>query len=124
MTKYAWEGKNRGGGSVSGEIEAPNEAFVLAQLRREEGDGAGGEACREEGLGVGEAERGPVEAPRRGRLEGRERQTGRHGGDPAPAPAEHRVRFAFELAFRLAACFAARFTLLVDPAFHERFLFE
>jgi type IV pilus assembly protein PilC len=36
MTKFAWEGRNRGGGSVSGEMEAPNEAFVLAQLRREQ----------------------------------------------------------------------------------------
>jgi len=36
MTKFAWEGKNRGGGAVSGEMEAPNEAFVLAQLRREQ----------------------------------------------------------------------------------------
>ena len=36
MTKFAWEGKNRGGGAVSGEMEAPGEAFVLAQLRREQ----------------------------------------------------------------------------------------
>src|SRR4030042_3874188 len=36
MTKFAWEGKNRGGGSVAGEMEAPSEAFVLAQLRREQ----------------------------------------------------------------------------------------
>ncbi len=36
MTKYAWEGKNRGAGDGLGEIEAPNEAFVLAQLRREQ----------------------------------------------------------------------------------------
>ena len=36
MTKFAWEGRNRGGGPVSGEMEAPNEAFVLAQLRREQ----------------------------------------------------------------------------------------
>ncbi len=36
MAKFAWEGKNRGGGKVTGEIEAPNEAFVLAQLRREQ----------------------------------------------------------------------------------------
>ncbi len=36
MTKFAWEGKNRGGGTVSGEMEAPSEAFVLAQLRREQ----------------------------------------------------------------------------------------
>ncbi|MBE0603526.1 MAG: type II secretion system F family protein [Deltaproteobacteria bacterium] len=36
MAKFAWEGKNRGGQKVTGEIEAPNEAFVLAQLRREQ----------------------------------------------------------------------------------------
>ncbi|MGE5284026.1 MAG: type II secretion system F family protein [Actinomycetota bacterium] len=36
MTKFAWEGKNRGGGAASGEMEAPSEAFVLAQLRREQ----------------------------------------------------------------------------------------
>ncbi len=36
MAKFAWEGKNRGGAKVTGEIEAPNEAFVLAQLRREQ----------------------------------------------------------------------------------------
>ncbi|MEW6720321.1 MAG: type II secretion system F family protein [Thermodesulfobacteriota bacterium] len=36
MDRFAWEGKNRGGQKVSGEIEAPNEAFVLAQLRREQ----------------------------------------------------------------------------------------
>lgn len=36
MAKFAWEGKNRGGAKVTGEIEAPSEAFVLAQLRREQ----------------------------------------------------------------------------------------
>jgi type IV pilus assembly protein PilC len=36
MAKFAWEGKNRGGVRVTGDIEAPNEAFVLAQLRREQ----------------------------------------------------------------------------------------
>jgi type IV pilus assembly protein PilC len=36
MAKFAWEGKNRTGGAVTGEMEAPNEAFVLAQLRREQ----------------------------------------------------------------------------------------
>ncbi len=36
MAKFAWEGKNRAGGSVTGEMEAPSEAFVLAQLRREQ----------------------------------------------------------------------------------------
>jgi len=36
MAKFAWEGKNRTGGGVTGEMEAPSEAFVLAQLRREQ----------------------------------------------------------------------------------------
>jgi type IV pilus assembly protein PilC len=36
MAKFAWEGKNRGGGAVTGVMEAPSEAFVLAQLRREQ----------------------------------------------------------------------------------------
>jgi type IV pilus assembly protein PilC len=36
MARFAWEGKNRGGVKVSGDIEAPNEAFVLAQLRRDQ----------------------------------------------------------------------------------------
>jgi type IV pilus assembly protein PilC len=36
MPKFVWEGKSRGGGNLSGEIEAPNEAFVLAQLRRQQ----------------------------------------------------------------------------------------
>src|SRR3990172_8893148 len=36
MTKFAWEGKNRRGGPASGEMEAASEAFVLAQLRREQ----------------------------------------------------------------------------------------
>ena len=36
MAKFAWEGKNRTGGAVTGEMEAPSEAFVLAQLRREQ----------------------------------------------------------------------------------------
>lgn len=36
MAKFAWEGKNRGGAKMSGELEAPSEAFVLAQLRREQ----------------------------------------------------------------------------------------
>jgi type IV pilus assembly protein PilC len=36
MARFAWEGKNRTGGSVTGEMEAPSEAFVLAQLRREQ----------------------------------------------------------------------------------------
>jgi len=36
MARFAWEGRNRGGGTVTGEMEAPSEAFVLAQLRREQ----------------------------------------------------------------------------------------
>src|SRR5512139_4214262 len=36
MAKFAWEGKNRSGGAVTGEMDAPSEAFVLAQLRREQ----------------------------------------------------------------------------------------
>jgi len=36
MAKYVWEGKNRGGAKVSGEIDAPTEAFVRAYLRREQ----------------------------------------------------------------------------------------
>ena len=36
MPKYVWEGKTRAGGNLSGELEAPNEAFVLAQLRRQQ----------------------------------------------------------------------------------------
>jgi type IV pilus assembly protein PilC len=36
MARFAWEGKNRTGGAVTGEMEAPSEAFVLAQLRREQ----------------------------------------------------------------------------------------
>jgi len=36
MAKYMWEGKTRVGGTMTGEIEAPNEAFVIAQLRRQQ----------------------------------------------------------------------------------------
>ncbi len=36
MAKFAWEGKTRAGGTVTGELDAPNEAFVLAQLRRQQ----------------------------------------------------------------------------------------
>jgi len=35
MAKYAWEGKNREGAKVTGEIEAPHEEFVSVYLRRE-----------------------------------------------------------------------------------------
>lgn len=36
MAKFMWEGKTRVGGTMTGEIEAPNEAFVIAQLRRQQ----------------------------------------------------------------------------------------
>jgi type IV pilus assembly protein PilC len=36
MVKYMWEGKTRIGGTMTGEVEAPNEAFVIAQLRRQQ----------------------------------------------------------------------------------------
>jgi type IV pilus assembly protein PilC len=36
MGKFMWEGKTRVGGTMAGEIEAPNEAFVIAQLRRQQ----------------------------------------------------------------------------------------
>ncbi len=36
MPKFAWEGKPQTGTAMSGELEAPNEAFVLAQLRRQQ----------------------------------------------------------------------------------------
>ena len=36
MPKFVWEGKTRAGGNLTGEIDAPNEAFVLAQLRRQQ----------------------------------------------------------------------------------------
>jgi type IV pilus assembly protein PilC len=35
MPKFAWEGKNRGGQVVSGEMEAPNQGAVTAALRRQ-----------------------------------------------------------------------------------------
>ncbi|NNG47872.1 MAG: type II secretion system F family protein [Deltaproteobacteria bacterium] len=36
MGIFMWEGKTRVGGTMTGEIEAPNEAFVIAQLRRQQ----------------------------------------------------------------------------------------
>ncbi|MBI5575130.1 MAG: type II secretion system F family protein [Deltaproteobacteria bacterium] len=36
MPKFVWEGKTKAGRTLTGEIEAPNEAFVLAQLRRQQ----------------------------------------------------------------------------------------
>jgi len=36
MPRFVWEGKTRGGSTMTGELEAPNEAFVVAQLRRQQ----------------------------------------------------------------------------------------
>lgn len=36
MPRFVWEGKTRVGGTMTGELEAPNEAFVVAQLRRQQ----------------------------------------------------------------------------------------
>ncbi|MGA7103944.1 MAG: type II secretion system F family protein [Candidatus Deferrimicrobiaceae bacterium] len=36
MAKFMWEGRTKVGGTMTGEIEAPNEAFVIAQLRRQQ----------------------------------------------------------------------------------------
>ncbi|MBF8257637.1 MAG: pilus assembly protein PilC [Actinobacteria bacterium] len=36
MAIYVWEGKSRAGRTLTGELEAPNEAFVLAHLRRQQ----------------------------------------------------------------------------------------
>jgi type IV pilus assembly protein PilC len=36
MAKFVWEGKSKSGNVVTGEMEAPNEAFVLSQLRRQQ----------------------------------------------------------------------------------------
>ena len=36
MPRCTWEGKTRGGSTMTGELEAPNEAFVVAQLRRQQ----------------------------------------------------------------------------------------
>jgi type IV pilus assembly protein PilC len=36
MPKFMWEGRTRVGGTMTGEVEAPNEAFVIAQLRRQQ----------------------------------------------------------------------------------------
>ena len=36
MAKFMWEGRTRVGGTMTGEIEAPSEAFVVAQLRRQQ----------------------------------------------------------------------------------------
>jgi type IV pilus assembly protein PilC len=35
MAKFAWEGKSRGGQAQKGEMEAPNQTAVVAQLRRQ-----------------------------------------------------------------------------------------
>jgi len=36
MAKFMWEGRTKVGGTMTGEIEAPNESFVIAQLRRQQ----------------------------------------------------------------------------------------
>lgn len=36
MPRFVWEGRTRGGSTMSGELEAPSEAFVIAQLRRQQ----------------------------------------------------------------------------------------
>jgi type IV pilus assembly protein PilC len=36
MPRFVWEGRTRVGGTMTGETEAPNEAFVVAQLRRQQ----------------------------------------------------------------------------------------
>lgn len=36
MPRFVWEGRTRGGSTMNGELEAPNEAFVIAQLRRQQ----------------------------------------------------------------------------------------
>ncbi len=36
MPKFAWEGKTKTGSTMTGEVDAPNEEFVLAQLRRQQ----------------------------------------------------------------------------------------
>ncbi len=36
MAKFVWEGKSRTGSTMTGEMDAPNEAFVIAQLRRQQ----------------------------------------------------------------------------------------
>jgi type IV pilus assembly protein PilC len=36
MPTYVWEGKSKTGSPIQGEIEAPNEAVVMAQLRRQQ----------------------------------------------------------------------------------------
>lgn len=36
MPRFVWEGKTRGGSTMNGELDAPSEAFVIAQLRRQQ----------------------------------------------------------------------------------------
>ncbi len=36
MPRFVWEGRTRGGGTMNGELDAPSEAFVVAQLRRQQ----------------------------------------------------------------------------------------
>lgn len=49
MAKYSWQGKNRGGKVQKGEMEAPNEAMVRAQLRRQ---GIAADKVKERGKGM------------------------------------------------------------------------
>jgi type IV pilus assembly protein PilC len=36
MPRFVWEGRTRGGSTMNGELDAPSEAFVIAQLRRQQ----------------------------------------------------------------------------------------
>ncbi len=49
MAKYSWQGKNRSGKVQKGEMEAPNEAMVRAQLRRQ---GIAADKVKESGKGM------------------------------------------------------------------------
>ena len=49
MAKYSWQGKNRDGKVQKGEMEAPNEAMVRAQLRRQ---GIAADKVKERGKGM------------------------------------------------------------------------
>lgn len=49
MAKYSWQGKNREGKVQKGEMEAPNEAMVRAQLRRQ---GIAADKVKERGKGM------------------------------------------------------------------------
>lgn len=49
MAKFSWQGKDRGGKVQKGEMEAPNEAMVRAQLRRQ---GIAADKVKERGKGM------------------------------------------------------------------------